>query len=104
MKLVLAYITAKDRTEANRLASMLVKEKLAPCVNIIPSVHSHYIWKGRVEKSREAVLIVKTLVKNKKKLIAKVKSVHSYECPCILFLEVKGGNADYLKWLADSVR
>ena len=28
-----------------------------------------------------------------------IKKVHSYDCPCILSLDIKDGNKEYLDWL-----
>ena len=48
---------------------------------------------------KEAVLIMKSRRDLLEKLIAKVKSVHSYEIPCIVALPIENGNRDYLQWL-----
>lgn len=103
MQVVLAYITTKDKAEARKLGELLLNKKVAACVNILPVMESHYVWKGKRSGSKEAVLIAKTLSKHRKNVLALIKEHHSYECPCILFIDVKTGNRGYLKWLADSV-
>ena len=60
MKKIAVLITAGSKKEAGAIARELVKKKLAACVNIIPSVNSIYTWKGRIEESRECLLIAKT--------------------------------------------
>lgn len=104
MKPVLAYLTTKDKREAKKLGAELVEKKIAACVNILPAMESLYVWKGKREEAKECVLIAKTFSHKKQALIAQVKKSHSYECPCILFFDIKGGNPNFLKWLADCVK
>lgn len=96
----LVYITAKNLEEARRIGKMLVKEKLAACVNILEDSKSIYFWDGKLQESDEAVLLVKTRETLVPKLIEHVKALHSYSCPCIVTLPILEGNPDYLAWLA----
>lgn len=99
MAYLLAYITAKDMSEAESIGKSLVENRLAACVNAIAGMQSMYMWKGEMEKSNEVVLIAKTTEKLKHRLLEQVKATHSYECPCVVFLPVAGGNPDFLKWI-----
>lgn len=99
----LAYITAKDRKQARALGGALVHERIAACVNILGTVESLYRWKGRMETGREVALIAKTTMAKSKKLTARVKQLHSYECPCVVIVPITGGNAEFLMWLAEAV-
>lgn len=101
MKASLIYITAKDRKEAKKIGAELVKSRLASCVNIISGMNSIYRWEGRIRQSKEAILIAKTKTKLVDKLIKKVKSIHSYSCPCIIALAISKGNKQYLDWIED---
>lgn len=100
---ILAYITAPSREEACRIGRLLVENRLAGCVNVIPSVDSFYWWKGRLANDQEAVIIAKTLPSLKGPLADLVRNVHPYEVPAILFFEVEVGNEAYLKWLESEV-
>jgi periplasmic divalent cation tolerance protein len=102
-ELVLAYITTKDKDEARKLGRTLVEEKFAACVNIIDGMESHYWWEGKLESSKEAILIAKTEKARSQILLKRVKELHTYTCPCVLFLPVLGGNPDYLKWLSENL-
>jgi len=99
MKLNLIYITAKDKEEAGKIGRALVEARLAACVNIIENMNSIYWWEGKIQDESEAILIAKTRELLVPKLIEKVKSLHSYECPCIVSLPLLGGNKDYLDWI-----
>ncbi|MBI5574128.1 MAG: divalent-cation tolerance protein CutA [Elusimicrobia bacterium] len=98
-KYAVVFVTAANIEEARKIADGVVKEKLAACVNIAGKIESVYWWQGKIEKSAEVLLIMKTKISLSKKLIKKVKSVHSYVVPEIIFLPIIAGNPDYLKWI-----
>ena len=103
MEYCLAYITTKDKAEARQIGTVLVEKQLAACVNILEGMESIYSWEGKMECSQECVLIAKTIRKKSTDLVTIVKQHHSYTVPCIIFFEVKGGNADYLQWITNSI-
>jgi periplasmic divalent cation tolerance protein len=103
MKVNLVYMTAEDKAEAKKIGSVLVESNLAACVNIIDNMNSMYVWEGKVQDDSEAILIAKTTEARLPQLIEKVKSLHSYDCPCILSIPVSGGNTDFINWIADEV-
>lgn len=92
-------MTAKNKQEAQKIGKALVKERLAACVNIIDKMTSMYWWDGKICRSNETILIAKTKKSLVKKVIQKAKSLHSYDCPCIVSLPIKDGNPDFLKWI-----
>ena len=96
--------TVKDRAEAKRLAERLVSEKLAACVSTVPNVASVYRWRGKVERAREVLVVVKTSMKKLERLIPRIKELHSYEVPEVLVLRVERGLPEYLKWIGESLR
>ena len=104
MKLNLVYITTKDKAEARKIGQELVKTRLAACINIIDNMNSMYWWQGKIQDDNEAILIAKTKQSLVKKLIKKVKSLHSYSCPCIISLPILEGNKDYLQWLSKETK
>ncbi len=101
MSYLFAYITAGDLAEAERVGKGLVENRLAACVNIFTGMQSMYMWNGRMEKSQETVIIAKTTEKLKDRLVEQVRKIHSYDCPCVVFLPVAGGNPEFLKWIDD---
>ena len=98
------YMTASDAAEATRIGRALVEERLVACVNILNDMRSIYWWQGQVETSAEVVLIAKTRTELVEPLIARVKSLHSYECPCVIALPIAAGNPDYLAWIQSETR
>lgn len=87
--------------EAEKVGRGLVENKLAACVNVFTGMQSMYMWKDRMEKSHETVIIAKTTERLKDRLLEQVKKTHSYECPCVVFLPVYGGNPEFLQWIDD---
>ncbi len=98
-------MTCKNKIEANKIALDLVKKDLVACANIIPGVKSYFKWnKKKVNIAKENILIGKTVKKNMNKIITHVKKISSYECPCVVFLDIKNGNKDFLSWIKSSTK
>jgi len=104
MNFVIVLITAATKDEAEKIAATLVKNKLAACANVIPQISSTFWWQGKVEKSEEALLLVKTTENLVDELTATVKEVHSYKVPEIIVIPVARGDPTYLNWVKESVR
>src|SRR5687768_14176529 len=104
MSAMVVYCTAASPEEARKLTEILVGEKLAACVSVVPQVRSTYWWKGQVERAEEALLIIKTDSGKFPALTKRIQSAHSYTVPEILALPVVKGNPAYLKWLKESVK
>ena len=99
MPAMLLYVTARDRDEAAKIAAALVEERLVACGNILDGMESVYWWNGKVERSREAVLICKTDRRNVELVTARIVELHSYETPCVVALPIEAGNRDFLTWV-----
>lgn len=103
-KPVLLYIITTNRHEAVSIAMALLEERLIACANISENVTSLYWWQGAIEQEKEAILIAKSQEHLVEQAIAKTKSLHSYECPCILTLPVEAGYPPYLAWATEQLR
>jgi periplasmic divalent cation tolerance protein len=101
---IVILITCSNKGEANKIAEALIKEKKAACVNIVPIVESVFWWEGKVDRSKESLLIVKTKKASFPQVEKLVKSLHSYSVPEIIALEVTKGEKKYLEWINESVR
>ena len=98
------YMTAGSKTEAQKIGKALVESRLAACVNILDNMQSIYRWEEKVQEDAEVVLIAKTTESLVAELIDKVKSLHSYDCPCIVSVAIDGGHPDFLAWIGAEVR
>ena len=88
--------------ESEKIARVLIEEKLAACVNIT-DVDSYYRWEGEFCEDNEALLIIKTVKSKVNKIIERIKEVHSYDVPEIIALPIVAGYDKYLEWVDESV-
>jgi|SRR5437879_169601 len=100
----LVLTTTDSREEAQKIARSLVEQRLAACVNIVPQIHSIYRWEGKVEEADECLLLIKTLSPSCGRVCETIKQLHSYNLPECISLNIEDGSAEYLKWIADSVK
>jgi periplasmic divalent cation tolerance protein len=101
-RIVLA--TAGSEEEARKIARHLVESRLAACVNIIPQIESIYRWQGKVESSREWLLLAKTTQERFPAVRDAIRKLHSYDLPECVAINIEDGSSDYLQWLGDSVQ
>ena len=93
--------TTPTRDEAAKIANLLLDEKLAACVQLLP-IESFYVWQGKTQNDAEILLLVKTRSALFERAIARIKQVHSYSVPEIVAMPFAAGFAGYLDWI-DSV-
>ena len=96
-----ALTTCPDEGTARRIASALVDERLAACVNILPDMTSIYRWQGVVETTPECLLLVKTRRECLEALRRRLEELHPYDVPELVALPVEGGSSAYLKWVVE---
>ena len=96
----LLYVTAADREEAEAIARALLEARLIACANILGSISALYWWEGVIRQGGECAMLLKTTQAKAQAASEKIKSLHSYECPCILTLPAQGGNPEFLRWIA----
>jgi len=88
---------------AQAFARSLVGRRLAACVNLVP-VSSVYRWRGKVERAREVLLVVKSTGGRLRELERHVRDEHPYECPEFVVLEPRHVARGYLRWLVEETR
>lgn len=104
MAALICFCTCPDPDTADRIATALVAERLAACVNILPGLRSVYRWEGEVEAADEVLLLLKTLPDHYPRLQARLRELHPYELPGLLAVETAFGLPEYLRWVADETR
>ena len=92
-------VTVANQEEAVRIGEGVVKAKLAACANVVPGIQSIYRWKGKIVKSQEFLLILKSSKARYSELEKAIKAMHTYETPEIIALPVKKGLDRYLRWV-----
>jgi periplasmic divalent cation tolerance protein len=101
-KVLLALSTFPDRETAQRVSNQLITEKFAACANILPAVESIYRWKGKTETGNETLVFFKVSEDRQSAFQEKLRSLHPYEVPEIIFIPVSSGLPEYLRWVAEN--
>jgi len=103
MNAIVVLCTCPDDVVAERIASALVEERLAACVNRIPGIVSTYRWQGAVHSDREILLLIKTTREHFEALRERIVELHPYDVPEVIALTIDGGSAAYLDWIEKSL-
>lgn len=101
---IVALVTVPDDEVAKRMAHVLVTEKLAACVTVLPGVRSVYAWQGEICNEGELQCLLKTRRELFPAVRERVLALHPYQVPEIIALPLVEGSASYLAWLRDSTR
>jgi periplasmic divalent cation tolerance protein len=97
-KVVTIITTVAQEEDAARIAEMLLREKLAACVQEM-TIRSRYRWKNEIQCEPELLLLIKTTGDRAEAAVAAIRKIHPYELPEIIVLPVVGGLADYMNWI-----
>lgn len=103
-KYILALCSCPSQTVANEVATALVEERLAACVNRLPGVKSIYRWEGKVTRDEEILLLIKTTGNHYPAIEQTIKKLHPFDTPEIIATPITAGSAEYLQWLQDATR
>ncbi|GFD70115.1 divalent-cation tolerance protein CutA [Alteromonas sp. KUL156] len=103
MTIKLVLCTTPDEKTAQLIASALVEEKLAACVNIIKGIESVYKWQGKIEIDMECQLVIKTNTQNVLQAFDRVSELHPYDVPEWLELNAEASSA-YGQWLQTTLQ
>ncbi|OGY88792.1 MAG: hypothetical protein A2927_01595 [Candidatus Komeilibacteria bacterium RIFCSPLOWO2_01_FULL_45_10] len=101
--MILIYTICRNKSEAEKIAAMLLKLRLIACANWWP-MESIYRWKNKITTGQETVMILKTRENYYKRIESIIKKIHSDEVPCILKIKVNGVQSKYLEWLRKETR
>ncbi|SCW41104.1 divalent cation tolerance protein [Sphingobium faniae] len=97
----LVYTLFGSAGSAERVARLLVEERLAACANMLPSCTSIYEWKGAVQRAAEVPILFKTTLDRRDALMARLAELHEYEVPAILALPVESAHSPFARWVAE---
>jgi periplasmic divalent cation tolerance protein len=102
-RFALVLVTAPNLKTARLLARAALKKKLIACANLLPQIESHYWWHGKIDKSREVLMLCKTLTGRLAALERLILDLHPYDTPEFLVLPIRQGSQRYLDWLKRAV-
>jgi periplasmic divalent cation tolerance protein len=101
-KILLAFSTFPDAETARRISNQLVTENFAACANILPAIESIYRWKEKIETGSETLVLFKLSEDRQSAFQEKLRLLHPYEVPEIIFVPVSSGLPEYVRWVADN--
>jgi periplasmic divalent cation tolerance protein len=95
--------TSETKAEAMKIATALVDQRLAACVQISGPINSCYRWRGNVETAEEWLCTIKTTEQSFGRVELAIRKIHSYEEPEIMATPIVAASSGYLAWLRDQV-
>jgi periplasmic divalent cation tolerance protein len=98
-RIVLALSTFPDAEIARRISNQLINESFAACANILPAIESIYRWKENIESGNEALVLFKLSEDRQSAFQDKLRSLHPYDVPEIIFVPVANGLPEYVQWV-----
>ena len=101
---LLVLCSCPDQEVATTIAENIVAQHLAACINIVPGIKSIYHWQGNVESAEESLMLIKTHQEKLSSLQNTITSMHPYEVPEIISLDISDGLPKYLQWISSSLR
>src|SRR6266496_6562241 len=101
-KILIALSTFPDTEIARRISNQLVTERFAACANIFSSVESIYRWKEQIESGNETLVFFKLSEDRQSAFQDKLRSLHPYDVPEIIFVPVSSGLPEYLHWVVEN--
>lgn len=103
MNYFLFLVTVPTIDEGKHIARILVENKFAACVNVVPKILSIYEWKEKIEEEEEYLLIIKTNEEKSDEIIEKINEIHSYDTPECIGFKITKGSTKYLNWITEIV-
>ncbi len=99
-KFIIVLSTIDDIDKGKRMSKLIIDKKLGACVQLVGPIQSTYFWRGKIEESKEWLILIKTKKNLYKKLEELIIKIHPYVTPEIVYFEIAGFDK-YLNWITD---
>lgn len=99
MEYIVIYCTVPNKKEGKEIATVLVENEMAACVNIIDKVESIFSWNGELNEEKEVMLMIKTRKSQFRNINHTIQKMHSYNVPEVIALPITEADETYLKWV-----
>jgi len=103
MSEIIIFCTVDSEELGERIAGALVEAREAACVNIVSGIRSIYRWEGKLCRDAELLLIIKSVTEKFEAVRETIRRMHTYQVPEVIAVPLTACDADYLKWLRESV-
>ncbi len=97
-------VAVPSSQSAQRIATHLLASRLCACAQAVGPVTSRFRWRGKIETSREHLLLVKTRTALFGEVVRAVRALHPYQVPEIVALPCTAVYEPYLAWLRAETR
>ena len=101
---LMVLCTCPTASAATGIATALLEDELAACINQVSGVNSMYRWKGRIERDEEILLLIKTTAAAFPRVEEMIGKLHPNELPEIVGVPLTAGSNGYLNWIAGNVK
>ena len=102
-RLQIILTTTGSEQQALTIAEELIQQKLAACVNILPTMRSLFRFKGKILDDEENLLIIKTTSNKYEGVAHVIRQLHTYEVPEIIGFNVDESTANVRDWIMGAV-
>ena len=93
--------TESSRTNAMRIAKLLIQSKLAACVSI-KQIFSIYEWEDDIEETKEFEITIKSKPEFKDCLIDLLNKISTYDVPQIIYKKYYS-EIKYYDWINKTI-
>ncbi len=100
MKMAIFCLTCANSKEADKISKALLEKKLVVCSKRFP-VSSIYRWKGKINSSKEVMVLYESVEENFDKVEEEVRKLHSYETFVLFSLPVNKTTKSVKDWLKE---
>ncbi len=97
-------MTSDKKKILSKIADNLIRNKLVACANILNNIDSIYLWKKKIVRNKEFMMILKTMSDKEKNIYTIIKDLHNYQVPEIITLEINNIDENYAKWIDESLQ
>ena len=101
---IMVFVTTSDKSQAEKIAQVLLAERLIACANIVGPVTSFFSWSGKIDCADEFLMVLKSRRDLLDEVVDRVKGLHSYEVAEVLAVPIVGGSKVYLDWMAEVLK
>ena len=95
--------TTPDRDLAQSIATELVQQRLAACVQILGPIESLFHWQGKIESADEWLCLAKARADRFTPIEKLIRRLHPYDVPEVIATPISHASVGYLNWLQEEL-